>query len=72
MTSKIKYSSTTNKPYIIIKNKKYFGFTLDKVPQRFCEEKKKDTSIRNWFNWKGFTFISREDFVDMYGNYTIE
>lgn len=70
MTSKIKYSPTTNKPYIIIKNKKYFGFTLDKVPQRFASDK--DTSIRNWFNFKGYTFLSREDFVDMYGNYTIE
>jgi len=67
----IKHSSTTNKPYLIIKNKKYFGFALHKVPKRFASTDAKQP-IRDWFNFGGYTFISRDNFVDMFGNFTIE
>lgn len=68
---RIKYSSTTNRPYTIIKNKKYFGFHIHKLPNRFACAKSKQP-IQSWFNFKGLTFLSREDFIDMYGNITIE
>lgn len=69
--SNIKYSSTTKKPYTIIKNKKYFGFHIHKLPNRFASVKSEEP-IQDWFNYKGFTFINQEHFVDMYGNVTIE
>jgi len=68
---RIKYSSTTNKPYTIIKNKKYFGFHIHKLPNRFACTKSKQP-IKDWFNLKGLVFINQEHYVDMFGNITIE
>lgn len=67
----IKRTSVTNKPYTVIKNKKYYGFQLHKLPKKFASTNAKEP-IKDWFNFRGFTFISRDYFIDMFGNVTIE
>lgn len=75
---RIKYSSTTNRPYTIIKNKKYFGFLTKELPRRFASKRgvtpiiESKNPIREWFNLKGLVFINQENFKDMFGNITIE
>lgn len=75
---RIKYSSTTNKPYTIIKNKKYFGFSLHKLPRKFASKEgiipiiESKNPIKEWFNYKGLVFINQENFKNIFGEITIE
>ena len=68
---KVRFSSTSKRPYVKLNNTKYFGFRIDLVPGRFANDRAK-TPIVSWFNYKGFTFLAEDNFVDLFGNITIE
>jgi hypothetical protein len=64
-------SSTTKRPYIWFNHTKWFGFKIGEMPKKF-NSIKHERPINSWFNYRGYTFLSQEDFVDMFGNITIE
>lgn len=67
---KIRFSSVTKRPYIKINNTRHYGFRIDLLPKRFAEVKSREP-ITSWFNHKGFTFMSEQNWLDMFGNITI-
>lgn len=67
---KIRFSPTTNRPYIKIKKTKYFGFKIGKLPHRFADIKK-NNPIQVWYNFRGFTFVSEQEFINIFGQITI-
>lgn len=66
-----KKSSKSKRPIIIHNHKKFFGFKLSKLPNRFASIEHKEP-IKQWFNLAGFTFIEEECFRDLFGNLNIE
>lgn len=71
----IKRSSKSKRPIIQFERngfpKKYYGFKLSKLPNRFASIEHKEP-IKQWFNLAGFTFIEEECFRDLFGNLNIE
>lgn len=68
---RVKFSSTSKRPYVKLNNTKYYGFKLELMPNRFANTRSR-TPIVSWFNHKGFTFMSEENWQDMFGNITID
>ena len=68
---RVKYSATTNRPRLIIKGEKHFGFKIAKLPYKFASIIH-EQPIKEWFNHKGYTFINEENFTELFGNITIE
>jgi hypothetical protein len=66
-----KKSSKSKRPIIIHNDKKFFGFKISKIPNRFGSIEHSEP-IKNWFNLAGFTFIEESNFIDLFGNITIE
>ena len=57
---KIRISSKNkNKQFIKINNKIYRGFKIHELPNKFAHLKH-EVSIKDWFNFKGFTFINED------------
>ena len=57
---KIKISSKNkNKQYIKFNNKIYRGFKIHELPKKFVTLDH-ENPIKNWFNYKGFTFINED------------
>lgn len=68
---KIKFSSKSKRPVIKHNHLKYYGFEISKLPNRFCSVES-EQPIRHWFNYKGFTFIQEQEFINLFGKITIE
>lgn len=64
-------SSTSKRPYIWFNHNKWFGFKIGEMPKKF-NSIKHEKPINNWFNHRGYTFVNEEDFIDLFGNITIE
>ncbi len=58
---KIRISSKNKKKqFVKINNKVYRGFKIHELPNKFVTLDH-ENPIRNWFNYKGFTFINEDE-----------
>ena len=58
---KIKTSSKNkDKQFVRINNKVYRGFKIHELPNKFVTLDH-ENPIKNWFNYKGFTFINENE-----------
>ena len=59
----IKKSSKSKKPFIKFNHTRHFGFQIGKLPKRLCDVES-NNPIHSWFNYKGLTFISEQNFIN--------
>lgn len=61
-------SKNKNKQYVKIGNKIFRGFKIHELPNKFVTLDH-ENPIKNWFNYKGFTFINEDElqsgFIDV-------